>query len=94
MNQYTLDYSDPQPNKRSPNRRSSQPFRQAVLLTCALICGTVFVLAIRMRADARFYQINYKAQAIRYDSLMAAKAEADRQLQQLRSMLSQTSLKP
>ncbi|MBC7570262.1 MAG: hypothetical protein H7319_11065 [Spirosoma sp.] len=94
MNQYTLDYSDHQPDERPPNRRSKQSFRQAVRLFGALICGIAFVAAIRMRSDASFHRTQYQTQAIRYDSLLAAKAEADRQLQQLRNLLAQTSSKP
>lgn len=98
MNQYTLDYSNSQPGERRPNsrsqRRSGQSFRQVVFLLCALICGIAFVATIRMRADAQLHQLNYQTQAIRYDSLLMAKAEADSQLQQLRTMLARTTPNP
>lgn len=94
MNQYRLDYSDPRlPNRRS-RRQMNRTLRQAMLLLCALSFGVAFVSAIRMRADARFHRMQYQTQAIRYDSLLAAKAEADRQLQQLRTGLVMTSPKP
>ena len=98
MNQYTLDYSNPHSDGQSANRRFArrpgQSFRQAVLLISALIWGIVFVAAIRMRADAQLHQTKYQTQAIRYDSLLAAKDEADRQIRQLRSALTSVSSNP
>ncbi len=94
MNQYTLDYSNPRPPTQRSHRQLNQTLPQVMLLVCGLAFSVAFVSAIRMRADVRFHQNQYQAQAVRYDSLLAAKAEVDRQLQRLNNMLAQTSSKP
>lgn len=89
MNQYTLDYSVPQPRRWSrssrPNRRMKRTFRQLFLPLCGLACAIALVTSLRMRTEAQMYHKRYQTQAIRYDSLLAAKQEADRQLEKLRT---------
>lgn len=98
MNQYTLDYSDPRPDGWPPNRRSNRRqrgvLRQLTRISCLLVPGLAFVAASRILTDVWSYRTNYRTQTIRYDSLLAAKAETDRQIRLLHTQLKNTSPKP
>jgi hypothetical protein len=91
MNQYTLDYSSPQPQRwqraQRPNRRMKRAFRQVLPLLCGLACSIALIGTLRMRSDMSFHRQRYQAQAIQYDSLLAAKLDVDRQLEYLRTQL-------
>lgn len=91
MNQYTLDYSEPRPKRwrrvRPPHRRMTLAFRRMLLLLSGLVCGIAAVGLLRMRTEVQIHHKRYQDQAIRYDSVLAAKLEADRQLEELRTHL-------
>jgi len=96
MNQYTLDFSDPaQPQRQwqrntRPRQRTNRTFRRTVLLLSGLICGISVVGLLRQQAAMQTIRERYQTQSVRYDSLMAAKGEVDRQLEQLRTQLVNT----
>ncbi len=88
MNQYTLDYSEPRPGRwrrtRQPHRRMTAAFRRTLLLLSGLVCGIAVVGVLRMRTEVKIHHERYQEQVIQYDSLLATKLEADRELEKLR----------
>lgn len=93
MNGHTLDFSCPvQPNRRTrpgrwPRQRMYLAFRQMLVLLSSLVCGIALMGLLRQHAQMESLRERYQAQTIQYDSLLATKAEADRQLDQLRTWL-------
>lgn len=93
MNQYTLDFADPvqSPRRTRPNRwprqRMYRAFRQMAGLLCGLVCSIALVALLRQHTQTQTLRERYQAQSLQYDSLLAAKVEADRQLEQLRTRL-------
>lgn len=93
MNQYTLDFTNPvRPYKRTritrpAQRRMHRTFRRMVLLVSGLVCSIVLVMWLRQRAQTQLLLTQYESRTIQYDSLLAAKLEADRHLSQLRRQL-------
>lgn len=93
MNQYTLDFSDPAQPRRSrhqnamPRQRMYHALRGTALLLSGLLCGIALVGLLRQRTETQTLRERYQAQTVQYDSLLAAKVEADRQLEQLRIRL-------
>ncbi|MEZ0540726.1 hypothetical protein [Fibrella arboris] len=99
MNQYTLDFADPvRPTRRTrpkrwPRQRMYRTFRQMSWLLSGLVCSIAALLGMmRQRTQTQTLRAQYQAQAIQYDSLLAAKVEADRQLQLMRIRLTSSPL--
>lgn len=88
MNQYTLDYSDPQsqrwPGTPPPYRRTNRVVWGALLVFSGWAGGMVCMSLLQLRAEAKWQHQLYQRQTVRYDSLLSAKVETDRQLNQLR----------
>lgn len=93
MNQYTLDFADPvQPPRptrpsRWPRQRMYHAFRRMLVLLSGLVCAIALVGLLRQRTETQSLRERVDAQTVQYDSLLAAKVEADRQLDQLRIRL-------
>jgi len=93
MNAYMLDFSRrarprrPIRPTRWPRQRMYRTFRQIMPLLSTLLCSIALVGLLRQRAQTHTLRERVDAQTIQYDSLLAAKAEADRQLDQLRVRL-------
>lgn len=93
MNSYTLDFSKPVRSdqtsrpSRWPRQRRYRAFRRMPLLTSALVCSIALVGLLRQRTQTQLLRGRYEAQTVRYDSLLTAKIEADRQLEQVRIRL-------
>lgn len=93
MNRYTLDYSGPagtRPSRapsRWPRRRMYRTFRQMAALLTGLVGAIILVGLLRQHAQIESLRERYETQALQYDSLLVAKGEADRQLEQLRIQL-------
>lgn len=62
-------------------------FRQMPWLLCGLVCSIALIGLLRQRSQTQTLHKRYQAQTIQYDSLLAAKVEADRQLEQMRIRL-------
>ena len=93
MNSYRLDFSRPvrmrrptHPN-RWPRQRMYQAFRRMVVLLSCLVCSIALFGLLRQRTQTQSLRKSYQAQTIQYDSLLTAKVEADRQLEQMRIRL-------
>lgn len=88
MNQYTLDYSNPQsqrwPDSPTPYRRTSRFAWWTLLVFSGWAGGMVSMSLLQLRTRAHWAHQLYQQQTIRYDSLLSAKVEADWQLKQLR----------
>lgn len=95
MPRYTLDYSTPsasRPRPRGwPRRRMQVAFRRATTVLCALLCGIALVGLLRLQAENDAVREQYDGLALRYDSLLSAKLEADRRLARLQDQLADTS---
>lgn len=93
MNQYTLDFYRPNRPRRAarPNRRPRQhmyqTFRRMIPLLSSLVCSIALFGLLRQRTQTLTLRERVDAQTIQYDSLLAAKVESDRQLNQLRIQL-------
>lgn len=93
MNGYTLDFSRPvRPNRRTrfrrwPRQRMYLAFRQMLPLLSGLVCSIALVGLLRQHTQTQLLRERADAQTVQYDSLLAAKVEADRQLEQLRIRL-------
>lgn len=62
-------------------------FRQMIPLLGSLVCSIALFGLLRQRTQTQTLRERVDAQTIQYDSLLAAKVEADRQLDQLRIRL-------
>ncbi|GAB3783831.1 hypothetical protein GCM10028818_42360 [Spirosoma horti] len=93
MNHYTLDFTDPDPvprpsrSNRWTRQRMYRTCRQIPWLLCGLVCSLALIGLFRQRSQTQRLCERYQAQTIQYDSLLAAKVEADRQLDQMRIRL-------
>ncbi len=94
MNSYTLDFTQPERPERNKvqasgrlQQRRHRVLRRIALLTSGLVCSIAVVGLLRQRTEAQSLRAQYEAQTVRYDSLLTAKIEADRQLEQLRIRL-------
>jgi len=93
MNTHTLDFTGPVPSPRQnrpgrwPRYRMNREFRQLYGLLCGLVCGIALVGLLRQHTQTQSLREQYQTQTIQYDSLLSAKVEADRQLEQLRIRL-------
>lgn len=96
MNQYILDFSEParprRPNHNSrwARRRMYQRFRRVFVMLSGLVCCIALVGMLRQQAQTHHLRQRYQMQVLQYDSLLAAKSEADRQLTQIRFQLLHT----
>lgn len=62
-------------------------FRQMMPLLSGLVCSIALVGLLRQHTQTQTLRERVDTQTIQYDSLLAAKVEADRQLDQLRIRL-------
>lgn len=88
MNQYTLDYSSgPRQRLRisKPDRRMNRTFRQILLPVCGLVVSIAVFNTLQMRSESQMHRKLYLTQSVKYDSLLDAKEEVDRQLKTFRS---------
>lgn len=89
MNEYMLDYSGPERHRRPdtlpPNRGISRRSIWQILLVLGGWVGGMSTMGMwQLRSRTQEDEQLYQTQAIRYDSLLAAKLEADQRLEQLR----------
>lgn len=96
MNAYTLDFSRPVPSRvracpiRRPRQRVYRVYytlRRMLVLFSGLVCGIALIGLMQQRTQTQLLRERYQNQTIRYDSLLAAKVGADRQLEELRIRL-------
>ncbi|AQG80834.1 hypothetical protein [Spirosoma montaniterrae] len=80
MTKYTLDYSEQRVGM--PRRRRRANVSAVVLVGAfgALVSGLLITQTISLRGENRQLRRQLDAQVLQYDSLLAAKLHADRQL--------------